>query len=78
MDTHQITELIQSHLPEAEVQVSSPDNTHFNAMVKSPRFAGLSRLAQHRLVHAALGADLGDAIHALSIQTIAVDESQSD
>ena len=34
---------------------------------------GLSRIAQHRLVHATLGADLGDAIHALSIQTIAIE-----
>lgn len=76
MDASQITRLIQQHLPEAEVQVSSPDNTHFSAVVKSPRFTGLSRLAQHRLVHAALGEDLGEAIHALSIQTIALNDSQ--
>ena len=73
MDAKQIEQRIQEQLPEAEVMVSSPDNTHFTAVIKSPRFVGLSRIAQHRLVHATLGADLGDAIHALSIQTIAIE-----
>ena len=32
-------------------------------------FEGLPRLAQHRLVYDVFGAELGDRIHALSIQT---------
>ena len=69
MDANHIEQLIKAHLPEAEVYVSSPDNVHYTAQVTSSRFAGLNRLAQHRLVHAALGDSLGGAIHALSLTT---------
>jgi acid stress-induced BolA-like protein IbaG/YrbA len=45
------------------------DGHHFNAVVTAPAFAGLSRIAQHRLVYDVFGAEVGDRIHALSIQT---------
>ena len=41
--------------------------SHFNVTIASERFAGLSRIARHRAVHAALGADLGSESHALSL-----------
>lgn len=69
MDANRIEQLIKTHLPEAEVSVTSPDNVHYTAQVTSSRFAGLNRLAQHRLVHAALGESLGGDIHALSLTT---------
>ena len=45
------------------------DGHHFNAIVTAPAFRGMPRLAQHRLVYDVFGAELGDRIHALSIQT---------
>ena len=42
---------------------------HFRALVVSPRFEGLSRLAAQREVYAALGEEMGPEIHALSIRT---------
>lgn len=69
MDAKHIEQLIKAHLPEAEVKVTSPDNVHYTAQVTSPQFAGLNRIAQHRLVHAALGESLGAEIHALSLTT---------
>ena len=69
MDANQIEQLIRQHLPGADVSVTSPDNVHFSARVVSEQFRGLNRIAQHRLVHAALGEDLGEAIHALSLVT---------
>jgi stress-induced morphogen len=45
------------------------DGRHFNAVVSAPAFQGLSRIAQHRLVYDVFGAEVGDRIHALSIQT---------
>ena len=45
------------------------DGHHFNAVVSSPAFAGLSRIAQHRLVYDVFGPEVGGRIHALSIQT---------
>lgn len=41
--------------------------THFDVMIAAPDFAGKSRLAKHRAVHSALGADLISRIHALSL-----------
>ena len=42
---------------------------HFEAVVVAPAFAGLSRIAQHRLVYDVFGDEVGGPIHALSIKT---------
>ncbi len=41
--------------------------THFDVAISAPDFAGLSRVAKHRAVHGALGAELIGRIHALSL-----------
>lgn len=41
--------------------------SHFHVRVRAPGFAGQSRIARHRAVHAALGPELVSAIHALSL-----------
>lgn len=41
--------------------------THFNIRIHAPQFAEMSRVARHRAVHAALGADLVGRIHALAL-----------
>lgn len=41
--------------------------SHFNVRIRSESFAGQSRIARHRAVHAALGADLVAEIHALAL-----------
>ncbi|MCD7097280.1 BolA family protein [Stenotrophomonas sp. MMGLT7] len=40
---------------------------HFNVAIVSPAFAGMSPLARHRAVYAALGEMMQSDIHALSI-----------
>ena len=40
--------------------------THFRIVMASPQFTGLNRVAQHRLVHRALG-DIVPRIHALAL-----------
>ena len=42
-----------------------PDGSHFRVRIVSARFAGLSRLARHRLVYDALASMLHHEIHAL-------------
>ncbi len=42
--------------------------THFRVRIASPRFAGLSRLAAHRLVYDALQAHIDAGLHALAIE----------
>jgi acid stress-induced BolA-like protein IbaG/YrbA len=46
------------------------DGQHFEALVVSDAFSGLSRLARHRLVYAALGDRMRAEIHALSMTTL--------
>jgi len=41
--------------------------SHFNVTIKAPEFAGMSRIARHRAVHAAIGHDLVGQIHALAL-----------
>lgn len=43
---------------------------HFRALVVSPRFEGLSRVAAQRVVYEALAEEMGPEIHALSIRTL--------
>jgi stress-induced morphogen len=64
----ELKERIETGIPGAVATVTG-DGHHFNAVVSAPAFAGKSRLAQHRLVYDVFGAELGDRIHALSIQT---------
>lgn len=42
---------------------------HYSVTIVSEKFEGCSRLERHRLVYAALDGMVGDAIHALAIQT---------
>jgi stress-induced morphogen len=62
---------IETALPGATAQVEDLTGTgdHFRAEVVSDRFAGLSRVEQHRLVYDVFGTDIGGPIHALSLRT---------
>jgi BolA family transcriptional regulator, general stress-responsive regulator len=48
--------------------------SHFRLVIVSPRFAGLDKLARHRMVYDALGTLMQREIHALAIQALAPDE----
>ena len=50
------------------------DGRHFEALVISEEFVGLSRVRRHQRVYAALGDKMHSAIHALSIRALAPDE----
>lgn len=55
---------------------SSPGTgvSHFTVKVVSDAFAGKSRVERHRLVNAALAAELAGPVHALAIQALAPGE----
>lgn len=46
------------------------DGAHFEAVIVSQLFDGKSRVARHQLVNRALGSQMGDEIHALSMKTL--------
>jgi acid stress-induced BolA-like protein IbaG/YrbA len=58
---------IEAGIPGAHAEVTG-DGHHFDAIVSAEAFRGLPRLAQHRLVYDVFGDEVGDRIHALSIQ----------
>ena len=60
---------IAQQLPDAMVVVNTSDGVHFEVVVTSRAFQGLSLVAQHRLVHQALGLDWADRIHAIALTT---------
>ncbi|MEY3272544.1 MAG: hypothetical protein RLZZ341_1445, partial [Pseudomonadota bacterium] len=43
------------------------EGRHFSVRIRSARFAGLSRVARHRLVYDALGPLASQGIHALAL-----------
>lgn len=44
--------------------------THFRVRIASPKFAGLAKVAQHRLVYDALRDFTAQGLHALAIEII--------
>jgi stress-induced morphogen len=71
--TDRLRALLQGAFPDAH-ELSVEDRTgggdHFQVVVASPRFAGLTLVDQHRLVYDALAEPLADgSIHELRIRT---------
>ncbi|GGG21051.1 hypothetical protein GCM10010964_06570 [Caldovatus sediminis] len=49
--------------------------THYSVRIVAPGFAGLSRVERSRRVHAALGAEFGTGLHALSLHLLTPEEA---
>ncbi|MCW3013009.1 MAG: BolA family transcriptional regulator [Solirubrobacterales bacterium] len=67
----EIRQRIEAALPGATADVEdwTGGGDHFRATIVAPQFAGLGRIAQHRLVYDVFGAEVGGPIHALSLKT---------
>lgn len=51
-------------------------NTHWRVSIVSPRFAGQSTVARHRMVYQALGELMQNPIHALAISARSPEETK--
>jgi stress-induced morphogen len=71
MTARAIEEAILAALPGAEVALTdlAGDDDHWAVAVTAPQFAGLTRVAQHKLVYNALGGRMGGVLHALQVST---------
>ena len=73
MAADRLESLLRDAFPDADelrVEDRTGGGDHFQVIVASPRFAGLSLLDQHRLVNEALADPLRDGtIHELRIKT---------
>lgn len=75
MQSNELKSLLETAFPGARVEVASPDDVHFQALVVAEAFSGKPTLARHRLVYAALGERMGGEVHALSLRTLAPGEA---
>jgi stress-induced morphogen len=71
MAASEIEAMIRSALPDASVEITdlAGDGDHYAAKVVSAAIAGMPRVRQHQLVYAALGDQMGGALHALQLTT---------
>ena len=71
MAAAEIEALIRAALPDASIEIRdlAGDGDHYAAHIVSPAFAGMSRVAQHKLVYNALGGRMGGELHALQLTT---------
>lgn len=68
--------LIKNAFPDAQVTLNdlTGGQDHWQAEIRSESFAGLSQIARHRKVYAALAEEMKGPIHALSLKTLAPGE----
>ncbi|MSP51824.1 MAG: BolA family transcriptional regulator [Alphaproteobacteria bacterium] len=71
MDAAEIEGLIKAGIPGARVTIEDlrGDGDHYAAHVVAAAFKGKSRVQQHQMVYQALRGRMGDALHALALQT---------
>lgn len=58
----------ESHKHAGHAGDDGSGESHFRVVIRAPAFAGQSRLARHRAVHAALGPEIIGRIHALALE----------
>ena len=58
----------ESHLHEGHAGHRPGGETHFRVYIVSPAFSGKSRVERHRMINAALSAELAGSVHALALQ----------
>ncbi|MFP4132391.1 MAG: BolA family protein [Thiohalospira sp.] len=74
MESATIKERIEATVPESEAEVTG-DGSHFEAVVVSPAFEGVSRVKRQQMVYKAVNdAITSGELHALTIQAHTPDE----
>ncbi len=71
-----IKKILEENLTNAKVMVHDMTGTsdHFQVQVVSSDFAGKNAVQRHRMIYDLFGADVGNAIHALSIKALTPEE----
>ena len=71
LPVEEIKRLIIASIPDATIEIKDlmGDSNHYQALIKSKMFSGLSKIDQHKLVYKSLKGKMGNELHALSITT---------
>jgi BolA protein len=64
----------ESHLHEGHAGHRPAGETHFRLYIVSEAFKGKSRIERHRMINAALAAELAGSVHALALHAKAPGE----
>ncbi len=77
MHAAEIESLIREAIPGARVTIEDlrGDGDHYAAHVVSTAFKDKTRIQQHQMVYKALRGRMGDALHALALQTSVPDDA---
>jgi len=71
---NKLEEILRSNFPNAKIQIIdlANDENHYSITIKDKSFNDLSKIAQHRLVNAALKKELlSEELHAMQLKTTA-------
>jgi BolA protein len=71
----EVTVADDSHRHAGHAGARPEGETHYSVRVVSPAFAGKSRVDRSRAAHAALDAEFGTGLHALSLRLLTPEEA---
>ena len=79
MEEVEVQQLIEESLPEAKVEVvdTRGSGDHFEILVVSDKFEGVALIDRHRMIHTALGSQLGGPIHAVEIKAYTTEQREN-
>ena len=79
MNLKEIESLIKEALTDATVEIQdlAGDGNHYSATVISSKFAGKTKIQQHKMVYDSLRGKMGNELHALALKTKEKDGSAS-
>jgi acid stress-induced BolA-like protein IbaG/YrbA len=74
----EVKAMIENAMPDAQIDVQSPDGEHFDVTVVSSQFAGKRLVQQHQLVYRAVKEAMSnDSIHAFALKTYTPEDWQA-
>ena len=70
----EIKSLMQEAFPDAEIKIQDlvGDENHYSVTIRSKIFSGKTKIEQHKLVYKSLKGKMGNELHALALNTIAI------
>ncbi|WP_417783112.1 BolA family protein [Terasakiella pusilla] len=67
----------ESYMHAGHAGANSQGESHFNLLIVSDKFEGVSRVQRQRMVYDILADELKDRVHALSLRTLTLKEYKS-
>jgi stress-induced morphogen len=71
MPMHELRGLLERGFPGDTIELDNPqgDGEHYQALIVSERFQGMTLVEQHQLVYRTMGDAMRSAVHAFALKT---------